>query len=77
LGFEADGKWKPFCVVETGGNRPDAQQLGSAALKRAGFSGGVRCANFPRGETILKAWAIDLQNEGAFPIAGETSVQNR
>ena len=77
LGFEADGKWKPFCVVETGGNRPDAQQLGSAALKRAGFSGGVRCANFPRGETILKAWAIDLQNQRAFPIAGEASVQNR
>jgi hypothetical protein len=77
LGFEADGKWKPFCVVETGGNRPDAQQLGSAALKRAGFSGGIRSANFPRGETILKAWAIDLQNQRAFPIAGELSVQNR
>jgi hypothetical protein len=77
LGFEADGKWKPFCVVETGGNRPDAQQLGSAALKRSGFSGGIRSANFPRGETILKAWAIDLQNQRAFPIAGEASVQNR
>jgi hypothetical protein len=77
LGFEADGEWKPFCVVETGGNRPDARQLGSAALKRAGFSGGIRSANFPRGETILKAWAIDLQNERAFPIAGEASVQNR
>jgi hypothetical protein len=77
LGFEADGEWKPFCVVETGGNRPDAQQLGSAALKRAGFSGGIRPANFPRGETILKAWAIDLRNQRAFPIAGEASVQNR
>jgi len=77
LGFEVEGEWKPFCVVETGGNRPDAQQLGSAALKRAGFSGGIRSANFPRGETILKAWAIDLQNERAFPIAGEASVQNR
>jgi hypothetical protein len=77
LGFEVDGKWKPFCVVETGGNRPDAQQLGSASLKRAGFSGGIRSANFPRGETILKAWAIDLQNQRAFPIADEASVQNR
>jgi hypothetical protein len=78
LGFEAtDGKWKPFCVVETGGNRADAQQLGSAALKRAGFSGYIRSANFPRGETILKAWAIDLLDERAFPIAGEASVQNR
>jgi hypothetical protein len=77
LGFEADGKWEPFCVVETGGNRPDVQQLGSAALKRSGFSGGIRSANFPRGETILKAWAIDLQNQRAFPIFGEASVQNR
>jgi hypothetical protein len=77
LGFEADGKWKPFCVVETGGHRPDAQQLGSPALKRAGFSGGIRSADFPRGETILKAWAIDLQNQRAFPISGEASVQNR
>jgi hypothetical protein len=76
LGFEADGKWKPFCVVETGGNRPDAQPLGSA-VKRSGFSGGIRSANFPRGETILKAWAIDLRNQRAFPIAGEASVQNR
>lgn len=75
LGFEAtDGEWKPFCVVETGGNRPDAQQLGSAALKRAGFSGGIRSANFPHGEIILRAWAIDLQNQKAFPIAGEASV---
>jgi hypothetical protein len=77
LGFEVDGEWKPFCVVETGGNRPDAPQLGSAALKRAGFSGDVRLANFPRGETILKAWAIDLQNERTFPLSGEASVQNR
>ena len=77
LGFEVDGEWKPFCVVETGGNRPDAQQLGSAALKRAGFSGGIRSTNFPRGEIILKAWAVDLQNQRTFPIAGEASVQNR
>jgi hypothetical protein len=77
LGFEVDRGWKPFCVVETGGSRPDAQQLGSAALRRAGFSGGIRPANFPGGEIILKAWAVDLQNQRAFPIAGEASVQNR
>jgi hypothetical protein len=65
LGFEADGKWEPFCVVETGRNRPD------------GFSGSIRAPDFPRGETILKAWAIDLRNEQTFPIAGEVSVLNR
>lgn len=78
LGFKAaDGEWKPFCVVETGGNRPDAQQLGSAALKRAGFSGEIRSTNFPSGEIILEAWAVDLENQRTFPIAGEASVQNR
>jgi hypothetical protein len=78
LGFKAaDGEWRPFCVVETGGNRPDAQQLGSATLKRAGFSGEIRSTNFPRGEIILTAWAVDLQNQRTFPIAGEASVQNR
>jgi hypothetical protein len=78
LGFEGtDGEWKPFCVVETGGNRPDAPQLGGAALKRAGFSGGIRSATFPRSETTLRAWAIDIRNQRAYPVAGEASVQNR
>ena len=75
LGFEtSDGAWKPFCVVETGGNRPDvARHFGHAALDRAGFSGRVEATNLPRGVT-LKAWAIDLQNERIFPIANAVSL---
>jgi hypothetical protein len=72
LGFEtSDGEWKPFCVFETGGNRPDvARTLGSGALARAGFSGRVAAASLPRGDITIKAWAIDLPNERAFPMSG-------
>jgi hypothetical protein len=79
LGFEtSDGGWKPFCVFETGGNRPDvARTLGSGALARAGFSGRVDAASLPRGETTLKAWAIDLENERAFPIGGAVKLPPR
>lgn len=71
-----DGAWNPFCVVQTGGSRPDvARHFGHAALGRAGFSGRVDATSLPRGDIILKAWGIDLQNERAFPIAGAVSPQ--
>jgi len=77
LGFEtSDGAWKPFCVVETGGKRPDVARLSeSGALARTGFSGRVDAASLPRGDIIMKAWAIDLQNERAFPISGEAKLR--
>jgi len=77
LGFEtSDGGWKPFCVVETGGKRPDlARHFGSGALARAGFSGRVDATSLPRGDVTMKAWAIDLQNERAFPMAGAVRFQ--
>lgn len=77
LGFAPpNGAWKPYCVAETGGNRSDARQPARAALKRAGFSGRVEATNLGPGNFFtLKAWAVDLQNERTFPIAGEASVQ--
>jgi hypothetical protein len=77
LGFEtSDGVWKPFCVVETGGKRPDvARHFGSPPLVRAGFSGSVDATSLPRGGVTMKAWAIDLQNERAFPMAGAVRFQ--
>ena len=79
LGFETpDGGWKPFCVFETGWSRPDvARTLGSAALARVGFSGRVDAASLPRGDITLKAWAIDLENERAFPMGGATRLPPR
>lgn len=77
LGFEtSEGDWKPFCVFETGGMRPDvARHFGHAALHHSGFSGRVDATKLPRGDLTLKAWAIDLQHERAFPIAGAVSLQ--
>jgi hypothetical protein len=78
LGFEKiDGGWKPYCVVETGGNRADPRQPERAALKRAGFSGRIRATNLEPGEITLKAWAVDLQDERIFPIAGQVRVTSR
>lgn len=76
LGVEtSDGLWKPFCVFETGGNRPDvARHFGHAALGHSGFSGRVEATNLPAGDLTLKAWAIDLKNERAFPIANAVSL---
>jgi hypothetical protein len=72
LGFETpNGTWTPFCVVETGDNRPDlVLHFGTNALARAGFAGEVGATKLPRGEITLRAWAIDLQNERTLPLGG-------
>jgi hypothetical protein len=77
LGFEtAERPWKPLCVVGTGGIRPDvARHFGSHELHRAGFSGRVDATKLPRGDLIMKAWAIDLRSDRAFPIANAVSLQ--
>ena len=77
LGFEtSEGAWEPLCVVETGRKRPDmARFSGTGALARAGFSGKVDATSLPRGDITLKAWAIDLQNERAFPVSGEVKLR--
>ena len=77
LGFEtADGAWEPFCVVGTGGIRPDvAQHFGNDALRGAGFSGRIDASRLPQGDLTLKAHAIDFQNDLAFPLANAVSVQ--
>jgi hypothetical protein len=79
LGFEtSDGGWKPFCVFETGGNRLDvARHFGKGGLTRSGFSGSVDATSLPPGDITIKAWAIDLQNERAFPMAGAMSLQSQ
>lgn len=77
LGFETpNGVWKPFCVFETGGDRPDvARHFGSGALARAGFSGTVDATSLPRGGITIRAWAIDLKTERTFPMEGAIGLQ--
>jgi len=76
LGFETDnGRWQPFCVLETGEQRPDViQKSGNASLARTGFFRTVDARTLPRSGT-MRAWAIDLRNERAFPMAGAVSLQ--
>ncbi len=77
IGFETvDGAWKPLCVFETGGNRPDvARHFGSNGLTRSGFSGRVAATSLPAGDILIKAWALDLQTERAFPLSGPVRLQ--
>ena len=77
IGFEtSEGQWQPFCVFETGGNRPDvARHFGIGGLTRAGFSGRVASASLPSGDITIKAWAIDLRNERVFPLDGAVRLQ--
>jgi hypothetical protein len=79
LGFEtSDGVWEPFCVVETGGIRPDvARHFGIDVLRRSGFSGRVDATNLSPEDLALKARAVDLQNERAFPIANAVRLQRQ
>ena len=77
LGFETDdGRWQPFCVVETDEKRPDVvEKLRSASLGRAGFFRAVEAKTFPQGEVTIRGWAIDVQNERVFPLAGALRLQ--
>jgi len=72
LGFETnERRWQPFCVLETGEKRPDlAGQSGPTSLVHAGFSRTIDARNLPRSGVTIRAWAIDLKNERAFPMAG-------
>jgi hypothetical protein len=77
LGAETSaGEWSPLCVVETGRKRTDVSQyFGSRALARAGFFLTVNAIGLPSGDVTVRAWALDLQNERAFPMAGAFKLQ--
>ncbi|HMG05973.1 MAG TPA: hypothetical protein VK581_10955 [Chthoniobacterales bacterium] len=76
LGFETNkNRWRLYCVLETGENRPDAAgPTGNASLARAGFSRTVDARSLPQTGATMRAWAIDLRNERAFPMAGAISL---
>jgi hypothetical protein len=79
LGFETDdGHWQPFCVTETGEKRPNvAEKSGSELLAHTGFSRTIDAKSLQRGGMTVRAWAIDLQNERAFPMAGAIRLQGQ
>ena len=58
-------------------NQLSGGQRQRVALARAGFSGSTDATSLPRGEVTVRAWAIDLQNERAFPMAGAVSLRSQ
>ena len=75
LGLLKDERWQLRWVLGTGDKRSDvAQRFGTAALERAGFSRPLFAPNLPTNAASVRAWAIDLQNERAFPLVGEINI---
>ncbi|HVF72537.1 MAG TPA: hypothetical protein VM940_13095 [Chthoniobacterales bacterium] len=74
LGWEkSDGRLDPLYVVETGGKRSDLVPQIGAAHSSAGFSATLDARTLPENATI-RAWAIDLKTEQAFPMDGAVKL---
>ena len=72
IGYEtADGRWKPFCVIETGA---EARGNENESPKRAGFSRLVATTGIPSGAVAFRSWAIDLTSEHAFAMSGSHTL---
>lgn len=59
IGWETAAGWQPRWVVETG--------------EAGGFSRPL-IASVPQGSATLRAWAIDLKHDRAYPVAGAINV---
>ncbi|HEX4631156.1 MAG TPA: hypothetical protein VH188_09345 [Chthoniobacterales bacterium] len=67
IGLQTPGRWEPRWVVETSARSPaNNQDTFSRPLLIGDISG-----NAP----TIKAWAIDLKTDRAFPLAGEIALQ--
>jgi hypothetical protein len=66
IGWETATGWQPQWVVETGQKEPDS-------VERWGFSR-LLLGSAPAGGAILRAWAIDLERDRVYPLAGGISV---
>ena len=77
LGFEtSERSGRHYAWSKTGGTPPGrGAPFWNCGARATGFSGRVEAANLPRGHLTLKAWAIDLQDERVFPIAGAVRLQ--
>jgi hypothetical protein len=75
LGFETnDGQWQLFCVLPTGGKRPDLAPGTASPLSRAGFFRIIDARTLPRNAATIRAWSIDLRSERAFPMEGAITL---
>jgi hypothetical protein len=61
VGVETGGRWRPRWVIET---RSDGATGGD-------FSRFVLASGFRGEAAVVKAWAVDLESDRAYPLAGE------
>jgi hypothetical protein len=67
------GNFKPVSVLETGERRQDLRdRFHVSTMYRAGFARAVRCERLLKEKLRIKAWAVDLKNQFAYPIAGSS-----
>lgn len=75
---DSSGVFKPLTVIMTGKPRPDVRAaLGRPHAFRAGFDYVVGTSNLPDGEATIEGWAIDLQAQKAWPLAGAIPLPAR
>ena len=70
---DANGHYKPISIMETkrprGGGKTRAPKAGRLLFGRA-----ISPANLPPGDVTIAAWAVDLQSEKLYPLAGVTFI---
>ncbi|MEO5720574.1 MAG: hypothetical protein ABIR71_03770, partial [Chthoniobacterales bacterium] len=70
---DSNGAYKPISILET--RRPRGGGKTKAASEaRPLFGGTINPANLPPGDITIAAWAIDLQSEKLYPLAGVTFI---
>jgi hypothetical protein len=75
---DAAGGWTPWAVTELGVKRRTlAERLAMPQLSRAGFSLDVITDKVPSEPVTFRAWAVDLGNLRAFPMAGAVPLDPR
>lgn len=76
VGLETATGWQPRWVVETGGKRSNfTAKRGPAVPEHAGFFYPLIASKIPAEGAIMRAWAIDLGRDRAYPLAGEIRIQ--
>ncbi len=69
----AAGSYKPVSILETTRPRDGGRARGPRDFRLL-FEGAISAENFPPGDIAIAAWAVDLQTEKLYPLAGVTFI---
>ena len=70
---DATGRYKPISIMETNRPRGGGKAKGLRETRLL-FGGAISPANLPPGDVTIAAWAVDLQSEKLYPLAGVTFI---